>query len=255
MKDEMEWKKKFTGCAEQMKIDPVKKERALYGISQAACAGSLQYRPTVSDMIKVQFSCIPGSIWAFQLLFLALLPFAEYWLQNRLELEGWQIFSSLSVWAAAGSLVFVSELARHFSCKMAELEQTCYLNLSQLWLLRACCISGLDILVIAAFGGWRAESYGFGWFSFTVYVLTPFFASNVILIFLFTKGRRGGRAVWFWAALLAGLGFWIQAECSWIYEAAWLPVWLLLLTAAIALWTIELRAFCRKMEGEGLCLN
>lgn len=255
MKDEMEWKERFAECAERMKPDPAKKEQTLYRISQAGHISRMRYCPKIPEIIKMQFSCAPGGVWGLQLLFFALLPMGERLLQNHFKLEGWQIFPALSVWMAVGSVILISELGRHFSCHMAELEQTCYLNLSQLWLLRACCISGIDAAVVIAFCGCRANTYGFGWFPFAVYVLTPFFAANVILLLLFTAGRRESRAIRFWAVLLAAGGFWVQMECRWIYDAGWLPVWLFLLTAMIALWGMELHMFCRKMEGEGLCLN
>lgn len=255
MKDEMEWKEKFVNCAKQMSIDPAKREQALYQISQAGRARKVQYCPPILEIVKMQFFCVPKSVWIFQFLFLALLPVSESLLQKHFGLKGWQIFPALSVWMAVGSVILVSELGRHFSCHMAELEQTCYLNLSQLWLLRTCCVSGVDIVTVAVFCGCRARAYGFGWFSFTVYVLTPFFAANVLLLLIFTAGRNNVQAAWFWTAFLAGSGLWLQMKCSRIYEAGWLPVWLFLLTAMIALWGIQLRTFCRKMEGEGLCLN
>lgn len=248
-------KKGLGACAQDMDIDPERKKAALDRIAQRAQKRSIQYRPGWLEMWKVQLLSISGSAWVLQGLFLLLVPFAESFLRRKAYIRGWEVFPLLSVCAALGAVVLVIELSGHFSFKMAELEQSCYLSLSQLWLMRVCCISGVDVLLFLALGIGRAQHYGFGWFAFSIYVLTPFFLANAALFAFFTLGRDRKRAgqTGIIALSVAFLG--AEFFCGWIYEKIWLPVWILLLMAAMLLCAVQVHEIGRKMEGEGLCWN
>lgn len=245
----------MNGCARQMEIDPEKKEGALCCIAQAAARKEVHYRPDWIGILKLQFSFLPAGAWCLQILFLAGLFAAEGFMRTKAQADGRTVFPVLSVCMSFGAMATVNELSRHFSCKVAEIEQSCYLNLSQLWLMRTCILNGLDVLAAILFGIMREQDYGFGWFSFSVYVLTPFFVTNAGLLVLVTAGRERGRGRWFPAAVLAGAGLWVQAFCPYIYEKMWLPVWIFILTVSILVCMGQMRTIGKKMEGEGLCWN
>lgn len=255
MKKELDWKAQLDGCAQQMEIDPEKKEKALCRIFRAAAQKEVNYRPGWIEMIKLQFSSLTTGAWCLQMIFLLSLFAIERFLRTKTQMDGRGIFPALSVCMVLGAVVGVNELSRHFSYKVAEIEQSCYLNLSQLWLMRTCILNGLDVLAAILFGIMRAQDYGFGWFSFSVYVLTPFFVANAGLLVLVTAGRERGRGRWFPAAVLAGAGLWVQAFCPHIYEKMWLPVWIFILTVSILVCMGQMRIIGKKMEGEGLCWN
>lgn len=252
---EKEWKSKLDACAQAMNPETAKKEATLAQIRCSALQKELLYRPGWMEIIKVQLLSVSVNDWLLQGLFLLLLLLAEGVLAGRAHIWGWKIFPVLSVCTAFGAVGIVCELSRHVSCRMAELEQSCYLNLSQLWLMRVCCISGLDVLFVTGLGMVRASRYGFGWFSFAVYVLTPFFLANAAMLSAFTMSRNNNKFGCAAVALASAAVFCAEAFCSWLYEAMWLPVWMFLLASAVLSWGAQMKEIMRKMEGEGLCWN
>lgn len=255
MGDKKRRHEKLGADVQKMDIDPERKRKTLDKIAQEARGKKIRYRPGWRGIIKVQLLSVPVSAWLLEASFLLLLPFAEGWLRKRTGVSGREAFPVLSVCTALGAAVFVDELSRHFSCRMAELEQSCYLNLSQLWLMRVCCISGLDVLAVAALGLDRAAYYGFDWFSFSVYMLTPFFLTNAALLAFFTLARNGNKIGCSLVALAAAAGLCAGFFCRWIYETIWLPVWIFLLTVALLLCAAQVKGIGKKMEEEGLCWN
>ncbi|MDO4332185.1 MAG: hypothetical protein Q4C58_05790 [Eubacteriales bacterium] len=249
------WKEKMYVCAQAMVPEGERKKAALDQIAVLARKKESRYRPGWRDVLKIQFTSVPRSIWAMQAVFFLLLPLAEGVLREKAGIYGWQIFPALSICMALGSAALVSELAGHFSHKTAELEQSCYLNLSQLWLMRACCVSGADVLAVIALGAKGAGHYGYGPFAFAAYVLTPFFLTNAALLAFFSLGRSGKKLKCAGILLLAGVGLWVEFFCGWIYEKVWLPVWAVLLAAAVLLCAVQAAGIGRKMEGEGVCWN
>lgn len=249
------WKEKMNVCAQDMVVDGERKKAALDQIAALARRKEIRYRPGWQDALKIQFASVPQSIWAMQAAFFLLLPLAEGVLREKAGIYGWQIFPALSICMALGSAVLVSELAGHFSYKTAELEQSCYLNLSQLWLLRACCISGADVLAVIALGVKCAGNYGYGPLAFAAYVLTPFFLTNAALLAFFSLCREGRKLKCAGILVLAAIGLWMEFFCSRIYEKVWLPVWIVLLAAAVFLCGLWAAGIGKKMEGEGVCWN
>ena len=234
--------------------DPAGRSRAFALLSRAAREKEIRYDPGWADLLRAQMSGIPAAVWAAQLCLLCMLPLLEWALERYTDLEGWQVFPALSVCMAAAGLLTVQELAGHFSHRMAELEQSCYLNLSQLWLLRACCLSGTDVILVLMLSGLRARAHGFGMFAFAVYVLTPFFLSNLVFLSVFRNGRGRGRA-WFWGAAFTGLSVCAQCVFPQIYDRIWLPVWTGLLVLAAVCCGMQTLSLCRRMEGEIVCWN
>ncbi len=249
-----EWEMRFLAWAGEMEPDPSRKGKALEKIAQHARDKRIEYRPGWAKLLWIQLCYLPAKVWALQALFLVLLPVLEAQL-HKMGLPGWEAFPALSVCMALASLVLVQEFARHFSYKTAELEQCCYLGLSQLWLARVCCISGLDVLAVAALGVRSANYYRTGWFALCVYVLTPFFLANALLLAFFSWARGKSRAAQLGILALAVSVFAPLFLYRQIYEAVWLPVWLLLLAAGVLLCIALVCDIRKKMEGDSLCWN
>lgn len=254
---EKQWRISIGGCVDAVAVDPDKKDQALRLLARAAEEKKTVYVPGRLALWRMQFSCLAGRTIAEQILFLLFIPVVEQFLSRYTRIQGWEIFPALSVWMALGSLILVQELSGHFSTHMAELEQSCYLNLSQLWLMRMISISGLDVLVVLVIGGVRSRAHGFGWFSFAVYVLTPFFAVNALMLLVLSIARGKKTISAMAAAFLAGAGFSLQLGLPRIYEKAWLPVWMIVLAASAGLCIWQIGFMCKKMEGRGeeLCWN
>ena len=242
-----------TGLA--MDIDPGLKERVLKNLARDAVRRKGFPRPGWGQLLWIQFSFVPWWLWASQLLAFGGLPFVEFLLKRYTAISGWQIFPALTVCVSAAGLLLIRELERHFSCRTMEIEQSCFLNLTQLWLLRVCCIAGADALALLTFSAFRARAWGFGFFPFAVYVLTPFFFSHAAFLFLFGHGKRGGLLAWLGTAVFLGACVGIQTAFPWIYALTWLPVWVGLFFAAAVCFVSQLMALYGKMEGEGVCWN
>lgn len=254
-KERAYWKEKLKVCAQDMVPDAGRRKAALDQIADRAQKKEILYRPGWMDIWKIQLASVSKSIWTMQALFFLLLPLAEGFLREMAGIYGWKIFSPLSICMALGSAVLVRELAGHSSYKTAEVEQSCYLNLSQLWLLRACCISAVDVLAVLALSIRCAKHSGYGPLAFAVYVLTPFFLTNAALLALFSLNRSGKKLKCAGILLLAGFALWAEFFCGWIYEKAWLPVWIALLAISALLSAGQMLGIGKKMEGEALCWN
>lgn len=254
---ERRWRDGISGCVNAVAVDPVQRDKALQLLARAAKEKKPVYIPGRLALWRMQFSCLTGRTIAEQIFFLLFIPAVEQLLSRCTPIRGWEIFPALSVWMALGSLILVQELSGHFSTHMAELEQSCYLNLSQLWLMRMISISGLDVLVVLIWGGVRSQAYGYGWFSFAVYVLTPFFAANALMLFVMSLARGKNTISAMAAAFLAGAGFVLQMGLPGIYEKAWLPVWMICLAAAAGICARQIGFLCKNLEGRGeeLCWN
>ena len=250
-------KTKLDLCMEEIGIDPEEKERVLQALSQEAKKKEIRYSYGKLELWILQLLSLPVGTVAGQALFLLFLPVAEQFLIRYTGISGWEIFPALSLWMAVGSLILVQELGKHFSCRMAELEQSCYFNLSQLWLIRVLSISGTDVLAAFLLGGVRANAYGFGWFPFAVYVLTPFFVGNMALLAVAERARGKNGIFTVAGAFLAGAGFALQAVFPRIYEKGWLPLWLIILAAAVCIAAWQVKRICENMEGRGetVCWN
>lgn len=254
-KTNLDLKKRMLENAERIEIDEERKRKSLAYIAWESGQKEICHQPDWREVVSVQLLGVPVSAWLLQAVFFLLAPVTETVLRRKGLVHGYEIFPALSVCMATGSLVFVHELSRHFSCKMAELEQSCYLNLSQLWLLRVLCISGADALFAIGLSVQRAGHYGFGIFAFAVYVLTPFFLTNAMLLAFISLGRNCGRAGQLALAVLAALGLAIECLCGWIYERVWLPMWVALLAAALCLCAGQVQKIKKEMEGENVCWN
>ena len=246
----------------EIPIDSERKAEALERIRREVKA----YRPplrqtwrTWARLLREQIAYLSPSYWAVQGIFAAMALVLCFLARRGLEAGNvsWLDFVALgSVVAAGMGIGAITELSRSISCHMAELEQTCYFNLGQLWAMKMVVFGCGDLCVLAILSIGLPGQERVGAAALGLYFLVPFVLSNICYLFLLTAGRQpGGR----WkqsvaAVFLAGLAV-MPAAFPEAYSRAALPVWLAVLAGGLVLLAVEIRGMYRKLTegGEILC--
>lgn len=245
------WKK-----ALDLKPDPQEKQIALLAIQDAIEAKRIRNIPSPAELIQIQLQYITPSFWALQggLLLLLILLLHRLPGQNA-ELTDYLWWSSIA--AAWMGVLSNGVLGRHFSCRMAELEQSCYMNLSQMWTIRMTLTTGVDIGILTVFSGGiaaRTETF-FG--RVAMYLLVPFLLSNVCCL-LMISALRSGRRKYTLAALAVITALLAVSPCvvTEAYTTAYLWVWFCLLVLGAAVFAGQIKScYGRMTRGEMICWN
>lgn len=234
------------------------RSQALAGIRQAVQEKTIYSHPSPRELLLVELRYISPGFWILQGSLVALLAA----LLEKTALDGGALPDYLrwiSVLAAWMGVLGCSSLGRHFSRGMAELEQSCYFNLPQLWTIRMTLSGAVDILALSLGSGWIAGKTDLPFAQVSVYVLVPFVLSNVAMLLLFTVLRGGrGRYGLLVAALAAGglaavPGLTSGGEA---YETARLWAWTAALLAGTGLYLWQLKVMYGKIRrGETICWN
>lgn len=239
-----------------LKPDPGEKQIALLAIQDAIATKRIRNTPSPGELIQIQLQYITPSFWALQggLLFLLILLLYRLPGQNA-ELTDYLWWSSIA--AAWMGVLSNGVLGRHFSYRMAELEQSCYMNLSQMWTIRMILTTGVDIGILTVFSGGiaaRTETF-FG--RVAMYLLVPFLLSNVCCL-LMISALRSGRRKYTLAALAVITALLAVSPCvvTEAYTTAYLWVWFCLLVLGAAAFAGQIRScYGRMTRGEMICWN
>ena len=143
--------------------DPVRKAAALQAIRLEAGRKKVIYRPSLPEIFRNELSLISVNYWYLQ----AVLLCVGIWLSGRAgSLYGPEsllteagispemfLLPVLSALLALTGITGFGELAKCFSCRMAELEQSCYLNLRQLMMVRMAITGAVNLLFLGCFIG------------------------------------------------------------------------------------------------------
>ncbi len=232
--------------------------QAMAEIRKAVREKTMRRQPSPRELLLVELRYISPGFWILQGSLVALLAA----LLEKTSLDGGALpdyLRGISVLAAWMGVLGCSSLGRHFSRGMAELEQSCYFNLPQLWTIRMALSGAVDILALVLGSGRIAQRTGLPLAQVCVYVLVPFVLSNVAML-LFLTVLRGGRGRYglLVAALAAGAlaavpGLTPGGEA---YEAARLWAWTAALLAGIGLYLWQLKVMYGKIRrGETICWN
>lgn len=237
-------------------VDPEKKNKALTAVSRAVSEKVIHYNPGPFKILWIQLHYISPSGWIAQSFSLLVFSLLFY----RLG-AGNAVIQDYILWFSIGSALLglsgISELGSHFSCHMAELEQSCYLNLRQLWGIKMILFGGADILMLSLVTGGIAWKTRWGFSSVGIYLLVPFLLSSLCYL-LTLSALRGGTGRYVRLGLAAVLGLAAAAPSMYppAYKAQFLWVWTFTLMVAIVLLAFEIRAIMGKMtKGEALCWN
>lgn len=241
-------------CGREPAPDAQRKKETFEVLEGAVKRKPICYKPSLFDLFRIQLQYISPMFWVIQGAFLAAVALM---LERTNRTDGglchYLWWGSLT--AAWMGAAVCGELGRHFSRGMAELEQSCYFNLPQMWTMRMILSGSVDIVLLGVCSGGIARSARAPLGQVCVYLLAPFVLSNLCCLWAVTA-FRGGRnryarlIVAFMTALLAvtpSLG-------PEVYEAEHFGVWVAVLFFGTVLWIKQLRQCYRKIAGgEILC--
>lgn len=234
--------------------DARRKREALEALEGEIKRKAICYKPSFVELFGIQLQYISPMFWVIQGVFLAAVVF----LMERTNRTGGELGNYLwwgSLTAAWMGAAVCGELGRHLRRGMAELEQSCYFNLPQMWTMRMILSGGADMILLGFCCGGIARSTKTPLGQVCVYLLAPFVLSNLCCLWAVTVFRGGrsryvGPALAFMTALTV-LAPSLRPEA---YEAEYFGVWVAALLFGIGLWIKQLRQCYKKIaKGEMLC--
>ena len=234
--------------------DANRKKESLYFLQNAVREKKLRYTPSFAELMRIQLQYITPLFWLVQggiLLFMILLFYRFSARDAGLEEYLW--WSSIA--AAWMGVLSHGTYVSHFSHGMTELEQSCYINLSQMWTIRMILCTSADIFILTVFSGGVALDTETSFGRVAVYLLVPFVLSNVCCL-LAINILRGGRGRFGQAALavVMALAAVSPSAAPPIYTAAYLWVWFAALILGAVIFIGQVRSCYNKMmRGEMLC--
>ena len=250
-KDEKVW-----GTAARLKPDPHKKNESLTLIQNYINAKKIRSTPSPGELLWIQVQYISPVFWVCQGGLLSLLILILYRLpEQRTELTDYLWWSSIA--AAWMGVLSNGVLGKHFSSRMAELEQSCYINLSQMWTIRMILATGADIGILTVFSGGIAARTDAFFGRIVIYLLVPFMLSNICCL-LMISALRGGRGKYTLGALAVIMALLAMSPSVFpqVYTTAYLWVWLCLLVLGAAVFAGQIRScYSRMTRGEMICWN
>lgn len=236
--------------------DPCKKRASVRLIQSGIDAKRIHNTPSPGELLWIQVQYIPPVFWALQGGLLCLLILHLYRMPGQgMELADYLWWSSIG--AAWMGVLSNGLLGKHFFSRMAELEQSCYINLSQMWMIRMILATGVDIFILTLFSGGIAARTDTFFGRIAMYLLVPFLLSNVCCLLL-VGTLRGGRGKYTLGALvvITALLAVSPAVFAQVYTVAYLWVWLCLLVMGAALFAGQIRYCYKRMtRGEMICWN
>lgn len=239
-----------------LKPDPCKKKDSLNYIQDIIEAKKIRNTPSLVELVRIQLQYITPLFWLIQggsLLLLMLLLYQ--WSGRSEELTDYLWWSSVA--AAWMGVLSNGVLGKHFFHGMAELEQSCYINLSQMWTIRMILTTGVDIGMLTIFSGGIALYTDTFIGRIVVYLLVPFVLSNVCCLSVVSM-LRGGRGRYVLAALAVVTAMFAVAPSVLpeIYTAAFLWVWFCMLFLGAVVFAAQIRScYSRMTRGEMICWN
>ena len=236
--------------------DPERKNRSMDVLRQAVSEKRLLYKPTPLNLLGIQLQYISSGFWVLQgglLLAVVLLLWRTSSIQGELADYLWWG----SVAAAWMGMLVCGDLGWHLSRGMAELEQSCYFNLPQMWTIKMILTSGADILILGLCCGGIAYNTDTPVWQVSVYLLVPFVLSNLCCLLFLTllRGKKGhgGQLALAIVIAMAASG---PSLTVWSYTWNFLWTWVMTLAVGSALLARQLRQCYKKISrGEILCWN
>lgn len=242
--------------ASELRPDVHKRQESLILIQDYIYARKIRSTPSFWGLLEIQLQYIPPAFWVLQGWLLCLLILLLYRMPGQAtELTDYLWWSSIA--AAWMGVLSNGALARHFSSRMAELEQSCYINLSQMWMIRMILTTGVDIGVLTVFSGGIAARTDTFFGRVAMYLLVPFLLSNVCCLLL-VSALRGSRGKYTLAALAVVVALLAVSPSVFAnaYTAAYLWVWFCVLVLGAAVFAGQIRnCYGRMTRGEMICLN
>ena len=236
--------------------DPERKSRSMVVLRRAVSEKRLPYKPSPLDLMGIQLQYISPGFWVLQGCLLLVVVFL-LWHTSSIQGELVDYLWWGSVTAAWMGMLVCGDLGRHLSRGMAELEQSCYFNLPQMWTIKMILTGGADILILGFCCGGIAYNTHTPIWQVSVYLLVPFVLSNLCCLLLLTifRGKKGHGTQLALAIVtaMAALG---PSLTVWSYTWNFLWTWVMALAVGSALLAGQLRQCYKKISrGEILCWN
>lgn len=238
-------------------IDQDRRAAALNHIRQDVELKKVRYSPSKLQILKIQLQYISKEYWSGQALLAAaaILLFTQYGVvPDKMQ----EYLIGASMLAALMGLVSVFEISRSLSWNMAELEQSCFLNLGQIWSIKMLISGAIDLCILTVMIFSVADKMKYSIFAVCLYILVPFVVSNVCYLFFVSAGRNSGRKwIQIILAVFLCIGSAIPAVIPRVYRTVYLPVWTAVFLIGTILLAIEIYALLRKLKtgGKELCWN
>lgn len=233
---------------EQIPIEDARKAESLQNIAQAVEKKRYRYKPSHWEILRGQIKYISSFYLGGQLSCLLVIILTIGYLQE----QGADMLAFLgagSVLSSYMGVFLILELSRSQSCGMMEIEQTCYLNIKQVWCMKMIVFGSLDILLLTSLVLGVVRNVNCGIFQTMVYLLLPFFVSNILQLLVFTimrKGKRGYLQMSI-AVLLSCISL-IPLSYPGIYTVAYFGIWLFGLAVALAVLITEIVTIYGRLE-------
>ncbi|MDE6924742.1 MAG: hypothetical protein K2P59_05700 [Acetatifactor sp.] len=247
---------KIWETASELKPDPFRKQDSLILIRSGIHEKKIRNTPFPGELLWIQVQYITPVFWVLQGGVLSLLLLLLYRMPGqRAELTDYLWWSSIA--AAWMGVLSNGVLGRHFSSRMAELEQSCYINLSQMWTIRMILTTGVDIFTLTMFSGGIAARTDTFFGRIAMYLLVPFMLSNICCL-LMISALRNGRGKYTLAALAVITALLAMAPSVFaeVYTTAYLWVWFCLLVLGAVIFAGQIRScYGRMTKGEMICWN
>ena len=236
--------------------DSERKNRSMDVLRRAVDEKRLLYKPSPLNLLGIQLQYISPGFWALQGgLLLAVLLLLWRTSSTHGELADYLWWGSVS--AAWMGMLVCGDLGRHLSRGMAELEQSCYFNLPQMWTVKMILTGGADILILGFCCGGIAYNTDTPIWQVSVYLLVPFVLSNLCCLLLLTilRGKRG-HGTQLALAIVTAMAASGPSLAVWSYTWNFLWTWVMVLAVGSALLVRQLRQCYKKISrGEILCWN
>lgn len=162
-----------------------------------------------------------------------------------------------SAFSAFSGIFLIQELSRSQSFGMAELEQTCYLSMKQVWCMKMILFGSMDILILSIMMGRIAVLCSRGIGAIGIYLLVPFVMANggYLLVFSWLRGKEKGYIQTGLAAIVSILCALLSVQEEW-YDIQYIGIWTVVLIVSSAVLAVEI--FCiygKAVKGEIACWN
>ncbi len=240
---------------EQVQIDPTQKEIALRQLADVVEEKEIRYYPSVMRVILGQMKYLSLSALGGQLACLLLIfGVCAYLEGSQAKMMVW--LGTGSVFASCLGVFLMVELCRSTSHHMLELEQSCYLNIKQLWCVKLLIFGCLDVVLLTVLIGGISRNVSCGLFPVALYLLVPFVVSSGLQLLIFTAFRRGKREyLQMSVAIFVSFLFLLPLDMPKLYTFACLGFWGVALLLGIGLLAVEIVLLYRMLStGEELCL-
>ena len=246
--------------------DPVRKAAALQAIRLEAGRKKVCCRPSLPEIFRNELSLISVNYWYFQ----AVLLCVGIWLSGRADsLYGPEslltevgispemfLLPVLSALLAPTGITGFGELAKCFSCRMAELEQSCYLNLRQLMMVRMAITGAVNLLFLGCFIGISQGRLQAGLIRISLYLMTPYVCNMLLFFTAFTFMRSGRKLFQVSVLLAAGFLSFLPMLLPGLYGKAAVGLWAAVLLGAAALMAAQMIYLIKELDrGEKICWN